>query len=480
MVVIGAVALVMTACGDDGETTSDDDESVESQSFVTRPDLTPPLIGVETSGETADGYLFMAPKKAEAQTGALIVDDDGEVIWSLPREDMNVADFRVQEYRGQPVLTWWEGESHEGHGSGEFVIMDSSYQEVARIGAGNDRAGDLHDFELTDDGTALVLAYETEPADLTPFGGDEDGEMLNNYVQEIDVETGEVLLEWDASEHVPMSDTYDELGGDDDEEEDDEDAPFDWFHVNSVAEDDDGGLLVSARNTHAVYYLDRETGDVRWILGGKSSDFAMDEETTFTWQHDARWTESGELSLFDNQALPKTADESRAIVLELDEEAGTVDLVEERTNPEPILAGSQGNTQMLDGGGVFVGWGSGSSMTEFDADGEAVMQATLEPAESYRAFRMPWEGTPATPPDVTVEGTDDGQIDVYMSWNGATEVDQWRLLGGEAEDALEPVETVGRDGFETLAQVDDVDFIAVEALDSSGAVIGTSDVVSTD
>ncbi|NED99726.1 arylsulfotransferase family protein [Phytoactinopolyspora halotolerans] len=484
LVVIGASALMMTACGDDGEATGGEEESVETWSYVTRPDLTPPVISVETTGATADGLLFMAPKKAGAQTGPLIVDGEGEMVWSSPREDMNVADFRVQEYDGEPVLTWWEGESHEGHGDGEFVIMDSSYEEIARIGGGDGRPGDLHEFELTDDGTALVLAYETEPADLRPFGGEADGEMLNNYVQEIDIETGEVLLEWDASEHVEMSDTYDDLGGDDEDadEGEDEDEPFDWFHVNSVVEDDDGGLLISARNTHAVYYIDRETGEIRWVLGGRSSDFTMTDETTFAWQHDARWTEDGLLSLFDNQAAPSPRDESRAIVLDLDEERGTVQLVEERTNPERIRAFSQGNAQRLDDGGVLVGWGSGSAMTEFDADGAAVMQAILAPAETYRAYRMPWTGDPASPPDVAAQASGDGQVVVYMSWNGSTEVTQWRVLGGDAEDRLRPVTTVGKDGFETAVAVDDadyVDYVAVEALDSSGAVLGTSDVVPT-
>ncbi|HLR85946.1 MAG TPA: arylsulfotransferase family protein, partial [Nocardioidaceae bacterium] len=363
--------------------------------------------------------------------------------------------------------------SSDGNGQGEFVIMDTSYDEVARLGAGNGRAGDLHEFQLTEDGTALVLVYEESSADLSSVGGEADGATQDNFVQEIDIESGEVLLEWNASEHVPVSDTYAEL-------DEDADVPFDWFHVNSVGADDAGGLLLSARNTHAVYYIDRETGELRWVLGGKSSDFTMTDETTFAWQHDARWTRDGMLSLFDNQAAPSPKEESRAIVLDLDEEQGTVELVHERTNPEPIRAFSQGNAQVLDDGATLVGWGSGSRITEFDAGGEPMIEVKLAPAETYRAYRMPWRGEPTTSPDSVVEAADDGGLDVYVSWNGSTNVDRWQILGGDTDDDLVPLATVAKDGFETSTTVDDADYFAVAAMDSDGAVLGTSDVTTTD
>src|SRR5690606_33712321 len=138
------------------------------------PDLTPPVIDVQTAGETSPGLLFLAPKRGGAQTGPLIVDDDGEVVWAHPNEE-SVADFRVQTYRGEPVLTWYEGAIDDGWGQGVFVIADDSYEEVARVKAGNGRAGDLHEFQLTDEGTALIGIYEKEQVDLSAFGGPEDG-----------------------------------------------------------------------------------------------------------------------------------------------------------------------------------------------------------------------------------------------------------------------------------------------------------------
>jgi hypothetical protein len=485
-------ALVSTvACGGGGEedegtaasTTQLEtgaDAEVEAQEFVTRPDLRPPVIDVEVSRSSTPGLTFLAPKQAGAQKGALILDDDGEVVWASP-SDATVADFRVQTYRGEPVLTWWEGRSLGGYGEGEFVIADAAYREVARIPAGEGLAGDLHEFALTDEGTALVLAYEREPVDLSGVDGPRDGHMLNNYVQEIDIATGEVLLNWSARDHVPLTDTYSEMVEDaaaTEERLDDDgsaESPFDWFHVNSVAEDGDGRLLVSARNTHAVYAIDRRTGEVAWTLGGRSSDFTMADGATFAWQHDARRLPDGTISIFDNQGDPPTADESRGLVLDLDGSEQEATVVRELVHPDKLLAGSQGNLQMLEDGGAVVGWGSKGRVTEFDAEGEVVFDATWFPADSYRVFRLVWTGRPDAPPEVVARPTDDGsQADVYVSWNGATDVTDWRVLGGPDRTGLEPLETVPKDGFETTVAIDAVDFVAVQALDESGAVLATS------
>ena len=67
----------------------------------------------------------------------------------------------------------------------------------------------------------------------------------------------------------------------------------------------------------------------------------------------------------------------------------------------------------------------------------------------------------------------------YVSWNGATEVRAWRLKTGTTSDSLEPdIDSVEKTGFETEIPVDTSSgFLAVEALDASGAVIGTTKTV---
>jgi arylsulfotransferase ASST len=513
LLLAGGIVRSVGEDGSDGGTSTDagaaaaDDDGgeVQSQAFVTRPDLRPPVIDVTTSRRSAatrraeptgptepagapdpsdlgsdTGYVFLAPKGSGAQAGALILDGDGEVVWSRPSEEgVTVADFRVQTYRGQPVLTWWEGRSVDGHGQGEFVVADTSYQELRRFPAGSGRAGDLHELQLTDAGTALVLAYQAEPADLTAFGGPADGHVYDNLVQEIDVATGELLFEWSARDHIPLDDTYDEIVAPrdpDDVTQDDgtAEAPFDAYHLNSVALSSDGSLLVSARNTQAVYSVDRATGAIRWILGGKHNAFSMGEGATFHWQHDVRRLPDGTISMFDNQADPATADQSRALVLSLDEANRVATLVRQLVRPEPVLAGSQGNTQVLADGSVVVGWGGAGAVTQFGPDDDVVLDAGWSPADSYRVFRQQWTGQPTTKPDVVARMTDANQVEVFASWNGATEVTQWQVLAGSTPASLQPVASAPRDGFETRLTLVPARYVAVQALDASGTVLSTS------
>jgi hypothetical protein len=64
---------------------------------------------------------------------------------------------------------------------------------------------------------------------------------------------------------------------------------------------------------------------------------------------------------------------------------------------------------------------------------------------------------------------------VYASWNGATQVAAWKILGGPDAATLRPVASSARAGFETAipAPPGEREF-EVQALDASGRVLGTS------
>ena len=264
--------------------------------FRSRPDLAPAAAEVtgRASG-TAPGYIFLALKEGAGEHGAMILDDRGQLVWF--GKYTRARDFKVQRYRGRPVLTWWEGNVFAGHGVGDFVVFDDSYREVARIRAGNGYRGDLHEFLITPQDTALLTAYAEVPANLSSVGGMEYGAAWDGIVQEVDIETGEVLFEWHSSEHVGVEESCVAPP-------EDPAYIYDYFHINSIEVDHDENLIISARNTCAVYKIDRGTGEVIWRLGGKESDFEMGEGTRTAFQHDARRQEDGTLTIFDNGAGP--------------------------------------------------------------------------------------------------------------------------------------------------------------------------------
>jgi hypothetical protein len=467
VVVALAAACLAAGCGGSD---SDSSASPPSQQFVSRPDLRPVPVSVLTPPRgTAPGYVFVAPKKEVAQAGPLILDDRGQVVWFAPLETHGVTDFRVQTYRGEPVLTWWQGQSDSGIGNGHYVIMDQRYRQVASVRAGNGLQGDIHEFLITPDDTALITIYHEIPYDLRPWGGSEQGMLNEGVVQEIDIATGRVLFEWHSADHIEPSESYVPLP-------EDAGTAWDYFHINSIAQDGPGRLLVSARNTHGVYAIRVSDGAILWRLGGKQSDFRPGPGTRFAWQHDARRQPDGTIMLFDNAASDPVEATSRALVLRLDEQRGTATLVRSYVRSPPLLSTSQGNAQRLPNGHVLVGWGSNPYLTEFDRAGDIVfdMRFGVGRVDSYRAFRFPWTGLPTTRPTVALRPAG-ARTRAFVSWNGATEVARWRIVAGPDASRLAPVATVARDGFETVATVSSTaTTFAVEALAADGRVLRRS------
>src|SRR5215212_5782708 len=113
--------------------------------FRSRPDLAPAAAEVtgRTSG-TAPSYVFLALKEGAGEHGPMILDDRGQLVWF--EKYITARAFKVQRYRGRPVLTWWEGSIVFGHGVGEYVIFDDSYREIARVRAGNGFRGTCTSF----------------------------------------------------------------------------------------------------------------------------------------------------------------------------------------------------------------------------------------------------------------------------------------------------------------------------------------------
>jgi hypothetical protein len=410
-------------------------------------------------GDGADGLVFYAPMGGPGQTGALIFDADGEPVWFRASEKGQATmDLRVQRYRGEPVVTWWYGHVGKGYGVGDGVIADASYREIARVRGANGHRPDLHEFLLTPDGTALVASYA-----IVRRG---PHRVVDGIVQELDVATGELVFEWRSLDHVDPSESHRKPPR----------KPgqlFDYFHLNSIDVDSDGNLVVSARHTWAVYKLDRRDGRVLWRLGGKKSDFALGEGVRFAWQHDARVTAPGTLTIFDNGAAPKVEPRSRALVVRVDEEARRADLAHAFEDDE--LATAMGNAQTLPDGSLVVGWGTQPVVSEFAPDGELRFRARFpKGARSYRAFRFDWHARPTTVPAVAVvPGAK--HVALAASWNGATEVARWAARAGETPDALRVVATVPRAGFETRIPLDgDFRHAAVEALDATGSALARS------
>jgi hypothetical protein len=444
-------------------------------SFRSRPDLQPAAVEItKSSAPASEGDIFLAPEHGPVQRGPEIVAPDGSLVWFHPLPYPQLAtDFKVQRYRGQPVLTWWQGNIGAGEGDGEDVIMDSSYRQIAVVHAANGLTADLHEFRLTSRGTALITSYYPVRWDASSVHGPRQSIVFDSVIQEIDIKTGLLLFQWDSLDHVPLTDSYQPLPHD-------SGHPWDYFHVNSIQPDGHGRLIISARNTWAAYKLDKRTGGMIWTLGGKHSSFKLPREAGFAFQHDVRVRSHGDqiVTVFDDGAGPPVVHgESRALTLKLNPRDGTGKVLKVYSHDPPLVAWYEGDVEELPNGSHFVGWGSIPFFSEFDRSGREVLDGRFVSGNSsYRAYRLPWTGRPTTAPSVAAvaSGT---STRVYASWNGATEVASWQVLAGTSPGALRALGTGKRYGFETQLTIPATSYVAVKALDAHGRVLATSSTV---
>jgi hypothetical protein len=447
--------------------------SVEHNGMVLHslPGLRPPTVHASGDPDSVSGDIFLTPMNSyqrvvDIQRGPMIVNSHGQLVWFRNIHGGLAMNLAVQTLNGRPVLTWWQGRVNWSQG--EDVIADSSYSTLAVLHAADGYTTDSHEFQITPQGTAIINATTPVKRDLKKLGGPVDGTVLDDIVQELDIRTGRVLWEWHSLGHVPLSASYMKPVGSD---------LFDYFHLNSVQQLPDGNLLVSARHTWAVYEISRRTGRIIWTLGGKHSSFRFGPGAKFSWQHDARLT-GDTLSLFDDASDGPEQEErqSSAKILRLNMLTRRATLAHRYTHSPSLVSISQGNTQRLPNGNLFVGWGADPEFSEYAPNGKQIFNASFVlGVNTYRAYRFPWTGRPATPPDLAITPAGGHHLKLYASWNGATGVAAWRVIGGDRPTSLSYVTRATRTGFETTIKLTSaLPYLAVQALNSHDHVLATS------
>lgn len=453
------------------------------KAFVTRPDLRPPSVSITVSGngDRHAPYIFLAPRVAPGGTmptgalrGLMIIDRRGDLVWFHPMDSYGKDPFnlRVASYRGKPVMSWYQGiVSDEGIGAGgNYALMDDTYTMITTVEAKH-YPSDLHEFHITDQGTALLSSYEPKTSD----------HPIISHAEEVDIATNDLILDWASYPRIPVSDSYSNPAGD-------------YFHLNSIdlwpgsARD----LLISARHTSTVYLINRKDHTVRWQVGGKNSSFTVGPNAVFSFQHDARPLADGSgISLFDN-ANNMAGAPSKGMVIRLNQSTKQASLVHsyQHSNGPSLRVNSQGNCQLLPSAGHFVGWGALPYFTEYGPSGDAVEAPIVldgrfpDGVESYRAFMFDWVGNPPLSELKLVVRRHDsaGNSTAFVSWNGATEVGVWVIQAGTSSGSLTKVATADRTNFEQVIDFTKKGATAYRAVayTKAGKQLGMSPVFSLD
>jgi EmrB/QacA subfamily drug resistance transporter len=455
-------------------------------SYVSAPTLHPPEIRISKdapAAQLAPGYIFTAnfldlnEPPIIGQSGPLMLDRHLQPVWFQPvPEKVVAANLSLQIYHGKPALAWWQGKvtNTGATESGEYVIVDQRYRQVARLKAKDGWVLTLH--EIVIDGEhAWVTANKNVPKDLSKYGGAYNGALIDSAVQEYNLKTGALERNWDALQHIPLSQSQASLPTNG--------FPWDAYHVNSIQLTGKRKFLVSMRDTFAAYLVDISSGQIEWTLGGRDSSFKFGPGANFEWQHDVMLQPDSTVSVFDDHCCRLTGGgtsvdptgPSRGLVLKLDQQTRKATLVAQYGNKGGFRSEYMGDTQPQPNGNVFVGWGSEPYFSEYDKSGKLLFEGELPgPNVSYRATLEPWVGLPLSAP-AGVARQANGKTFVYASWNGATRLASWRVLAGSGAGSLAPVATHTKEGFETAIEVAQAyPSFQLQALDANGRVIGVS------
>jgi hypothetical protein len=315
-----------------------------------------------------------------------------KIIWrhDAPKGEL-VADFRAQVYRGHQVLTWRQGSDEGGHGAGADYIANTHYKIIKKVTLPAPYNADVHEFRITPNGRALITCYNLITHDMSSIGGPKSAQMNDALAFVVNMKTGKVLDKWDALTHIPLTNTRARipLPGQ---------TSYDPYHINSISLDAHKNLVISFRNLSAIYDVNIHTGHIKWVLGGAHPTLKAGPGIEFAFQHDAEFVSSHKLQFFNDNAAGEN-DPSKPYDLvqglssveqvKIDVADHTATLVHNWTHPDRLVAIAMGNAQKLPHGHTFVSWGTAPRISEFNAKGKLVYDASL-PGPSYRAFLNRW------------------------------------------------------------------------------------------
>ena len=202
----------------------------------------------------------------------------------------------------------------------EMDMLGKIYKEYSLPG------GYHHDYYEMPNGNLLVASDNFTSGDGT----------VEDYIVELDRETGEVVKTFDLKDILNMEDGKSENW-----------TEYDWFHNNSVWYDEEtNSITLSGRHQDAVINIDYDSGDLNWIIGDSTNWSEEYQKYFFTpvgddfeWQwsqHAAMITPEGYVFIFDNgnnkskkedEYVPAEDSYSRGVMYKIDTEEMTIEQV---------------------------------------------------------------------------------------------------------------------------------------------------------
>ncbi|GGK01650.1 hypothetical protein GCM10007063_24970 [Lentibacillus kapialis] len=327
-----------------------------------------------------DGYYYFT-----YESHIVKLNTDGEIVYY---KDVGKAyDFKLNKTENGDIyysyLVQNNGQEEVdgiGYKTTKAVIMDENYNVVDEVESlipnKEVDANPLENHELIvlDLHHYIISSYYPKEVNNIPSDIDQNkfgSRVMAPTLQEI--KDGEVLWQWQSTDYPELY----ELSIEHNDFTNEHGNYADYVHFNSLAIDpEDNNLIISARNMSSIIKLNRDTGDIMWVLGGKADEFGLSEEQKFSRQHKLSFLSDGTILLFNNgNVLPKAPypvvpedsplhdkkEETSIMKIKIDEE--NKEVLNYENYPTGEFSGTRGSAQMLDEANniVLIGWGSGEN-----------------------------------------------------------------------------------------------------------------------
>lgn len=275
-----------------------------------------------------------------------------------------------------------------------WVICDENLNIVNYVSCSPQYLTNFHSLFLSPRGNYLVVANDFRKIDMSRIvqGGKTDATLENHIFQEFD-RNGNLVFEWNCLEHINITDAAEGIPL--------TESNVDPYHVNCVRYDTDGNILANFRNLDAIYKINRSTGQIMWIMGGKASKVNqftfindnIDGFWGFSRQHDPKRLSNGNILLFDNgNARPRHF--ARAVEYSVNETTKRATKVWEYIHYPYINSAFMGSAQRLPNGNTIIGWGMNLVSnydyvgTEVTPEGKKVFEIKLQDHKAvYQVLR---------------------------------------------------------------------------------------------
>jgi hypothetical protein len=317
------------------------------------PPKFPPYEFLQKDTIQHENYFFLTPgwhsKKAKYLPHLAVLDANGFVFWYKRfHSPLSFPMDLKQQQNGMYTYSFRRAPLEPP----KNFVMDAHFNLIDSVGGFAPYTNtDEHDFRILPNGNYLILTNHDTILDLSGMNfngtkGSDTTHVVWRIIQEMDTNK-KLVFQWHSKDYISISDF---------------DTRYNYnpthhslVHGNGLDVADDGNIIASFRVLNSIYKINRKTGEIMWVFGGKKNQFKFLDDKGISGQHNPGFTD-GKLTMFDNGNL-KEDSRSRGVMFELNEQTLSATKKWEYYRPDAIYCKRRGSFQFLENDYKLISWG---------------------------------------------------------------------------------------------------------------------------